>query len=463
LGKIGKPGRFVALLAASLLVWSVVEPALGATSSSAPPPVVVVAAPEGSGTTCSVSLPCSLDQAQANAREQIPTMASDIDVELEGGVYQLSAPFQLGTADSGRNGFRVVYDAVPGQRPVFSGGHAVTGWTPVAGSAGIWRAQIGFDTRQLYVNSARVALSQGLPANTVFVQTPTGFLASSTVMDSWRNPSNIAAVFTFGDGAWTQTSCNIASISGQSITMAQPCWDNLHMPSEGVQELGWVNNPMGGMPGLSPKKTPNFFENVYALMASGTWSIDRVAGQIYYRPAAGQNPNTESVVAPALQTLLDVTGTPSHPVSAITVSGIEFSYGGWTAPDGPDGFAQMQADWTLTGPHASSTQGTCNYSTPAGSCPFASWTRTPANVVLTGAHDVVVSGNTFSHLGGAGLDVYSGSQHNLVQGNEFTDIAASAIQLGATDDPLPSAVGAGPEEIVDGNVITDNYIHDVAN
>jgi hypothetical protein len=390
-------------------------------------------------------------------------MGSDVEVELEGGAYQLSAPLQLGPADSGRSGYRVVYEAVPGQHPMLSGGRSITGWTPVAGSAGTWEAPIGFDTRQLYVDGVRVTLSQGLPAGTQFVQTPDGFLASNTAMDSWPHPSDVAAVFTYGDGAWTQTSCNVASISGRSITMAQPCWNNLHMPSEGVQELGWVDNPMAGMPGLSPKKTPNFFQNVHTLMAPGTWSIDRVAGQIYYMPAGGQDPNTESVVAPALQTLLDVTGSPSDPVSDITVSGIEFSYGGWTAPDGPDGFAQMQADWTLTGPNATSTEGTCSYSTPPGSCPFASWTRTPANVVLTGAHDVVVSGNTFSHLGGAGLDIYSGSQHNLVQGNEFTDIAASAIQLGATDDPLPSDVGAGPEEIVDGNVITDNYLHDVAN
>ena len=397
-------------------------------------------------------------QAQAAARQQIPDMSSDVDVELEGGLYQLAAPLVLGPADSGRNGFRVAYEAAPGQQPVFSGGRPVTGWVPVAGRPGIWKAPIGFDTRQLYVNGTRLPLSQGLPAGTQLVQTPTGFLASGTAIDGWSHPSEIAAVFTFGDGAWTQTSCNIASISGETVTMAQPCWGNLHQPNEGVQEGGWVISPDAGMPGLSPKKTPNFFQNVYELMTPGTWSIDRAGGQIFYMPQAGQDPNAESVTAPALQTLLDVDGTPEQPVSDVTISGIQFSYAGWTAPDSADGFAQMQADWTLTGPNAPATEGTCTYSTPAGTCPFASWTRTPANVVLTGAHDVVVSGDTFSHLGGAGLDIYDGSQHDVVQGNEFTDIAASGIQLGATDDPLASDQAA-----VDGNVITDNYVHDVAN
>lgn len=447
-------------MAALLLIGSAVEPLVATVAAGTPSPVVVVASPVGSGTTCDSPDPCSLDQAQAQARARIPNMASDIDVELQGGTYELSAPLMLGPADSGRNGFRVVYEEAPGSNEpaVLSGGRPLTGWSRVAGSPGIWKAPIDFDTRQMYVDGVGVPMSQGLPSGAQFVQTPTGFLASSAVMDSWPNPSNLAAVFTYGDGAWTQTSCNVESISGLVITMQQPCWANLHQPNEGSQEGGWVLSPDAGMPGLSPKKTPNFFQNAYALMTPRTWSIDRVAHEIYYMPPAGTDPNDEAIVAPALQTLLDVNGTPAGPVSHLTISGLQFSYGGWTGPDTADGFAQMQADWTLTGPNAVATEGTCHYANPPGSCPFASWTRTPANVVLTGAHDVTLSGNTFSHLGGAGLDVYDGSQQDLVEGNEFTDIAASGIQLGATDDPLVSDQGA-----VDGNVITDNYVHDVAN
>ena len=50
----------------------------------------------------------------------------------------------------------------------------------------------------------------------------------------------------------------------------------------------------------------------------------------------------------------------------------------------------------------------------------------------------------------------------MIQGDEFYDIAASAIQLGSTNDPLPQDVGAGPEEVVARNTIADDYIHDVA-
>src|SRR5262249_11948843 len=142
----------------------------------------------------------------------------------------------------------------------------------------------------------------------------------------------------------------------------------------------------------------------------------------------------------------------------VTVSGLTFSYGTWTAPDLSDGFPQMQADWYLTGPHANTMEGTCHYNKPAGSCPFASWTRTPANVVLTSTSHVSMLGNTFIHLGGAGLDLYEGAKHDVVEGNEFTDIAAEGIQLGATDDPLPQDAYGGMRERY--NTIADNYIHD---
>ncbi len=420
-------------------------------------PTVVVASPGGTGTACTAVDPCSLAQAQQMARALVPTMQSDVDVQLEDGVYSLTQPLAFGPEDSGVHGFRVAYGAAPGAHPVLSGAQAITGWTP-GPKAGQWQAPVGFDTRQLYVDGKSVPLSSGLPANTMFVQTPTGFAMTSTAMDSWPDKSDIAAVFTYGDGVWTQTSCNIASISGGTVTMAQPCWDNLHMPSEGVQELGWVNSPSGGFPGLSPKKTPNFFQNVRALMKKGTWSIDRHTHTLYYMPADGRDPSTHAVLAPALQTLVNVDGA-----SNLSFTGLTFSYGGWTGPDTPDGFAQMQADWYLSGPHASKTEGTCTYSNPPGTCPFASFTRTPANVVLSNTHDVEMTGNTFTHLGGAGLDLYrgrtgesiQGAQRDVVKGNEFTDIAANAIQLGSTDD-----IDSGD---ISDNVITDNYIHDVAN
>ncbi len=114
------------------------------------------ASPSGTGTSCSATQPCSLTTAQTAVRSLTSSMSGDIVVELADGVYRLSAPLRLTAADSGNNGYRVVWQATPSARPVISGARAVTGWSLADSAKNIWRANAGagIDTRQLYVNGA---------------------------------------------------------------------------------------------------------------------------------------------------------------------------------------------------------------------------------------------------------------------------------------------------------------------
>ena len=274
-------------------------------------------------------------------------MASDIDVELEGGTYPLASTFALGPADSGENGHDVDYEAAPGAGPVLSGAERLTGWQPVAGSPSTWVVSLpsGFDTAQLYVNGVSAPMAQGLPASTEFIQTSFGFITTAATMDSWHDPSDISAVFVGGNGAWTETSCPIASISGNDVVMAEPCWDNLHLPGQGLQEVSWVYGPQGGFGGLSPLAQPTYLENAVELLTPGSWVIDRVSHQLFFMAPAGMDVTSADFEVPTLQTLASVSGTLSDPVHDIVVRGITFAYGTWTGTDTDDGFAQMQADW----------------------------------------------------------------------------------------------------------------------
>lgn len=435
----------------------------GPAGATDPAPVQIFAAPAGSGTQCTEPAPCSLAGAQAEARALAGSMTSDIDVLLEDGTYNLTAPLSFGPQDSGTNGFEIAYEAAPGAHPVLSGGGGVTGWHEVDTTSGIWAAPIpsGFDTGQLYVDGQRVPRAQGLPS-AYYLQTTFGYISSSPVLADWPDITNVSAVFTGGDGAWTQTSCPIASVDGDVIRMQEPCWDNLHLPGDGLQELAWVIGPQGGFGGLSGSAQPSFFENSYDLLTPGHWTIDTTLHEIFYEPTAGQDMATATVTAPALQSLVQVDGTLADPVHDLTFSGLQFSYATWTQPDTANGFAELQADWTLTGTGAAKHEGTCQYVTPSGTCPYASWTPMPGAVVLSATHDVTVRGDTFTHLGGGGLEVQYGSRDDLIQGNTFTDISGNAIQMGSTNDPLPADVGAGTDEIDAGDTIADNYIHDVA-
>jgi hypothetical protein len=131
-----------------------------------------------------------------------------------------------------------------------------------------------------------------------------------------------------------------------------------------------------------------------------------------------------------------------------------------------------------------SNQGECTFTAgPAGTCPWGAFSQPLANVQLTAADDVTFDGDTFTDLGGIGLGIKYGSDRNLVRGSVFTNIASSAIWLGCGGDPdptdpstdPPSAVIAdcaadpasagdqvGANEIMTGNTVDDNVIHDDA-
>jgi hypothetical protein len=140
---VGRVAVAAALTAATAFVTGAGS-AVAATS-------VVYASPSGTGTVCSAAQPCSLSAAQAAVRSLNGAMSGDIVVQLADGAYRLTAPLRLTAADSGNNGYRVVWQAAPSAQPVISGAKSVTGWSLADAGKNIWRANagVGADTRQL--------------------------------------------------------------------------------------------------------------------------------------------------------------------------------------------------------------------------------------------------------------------------------------------------------------------------
>jgi hypothetical protein len=396
--------------------------------------------------------------AQSLVRSLDADMHADITVELESGTYRLSAPLTLGAADSGTNGYDVVWTAAPGAHPVLSGGTQITGWHESDPSKDIWSAPVpaGLDTRQLYVNGVRAQPASG-PAPVTLTPTSTGYTASSDVMASWSNPSEIDFVYTGsaaywslksgGEGGWTEPQCPVASISGTTITMAEPCWDN--------STLRAVNHV--GDQDLANGEQPSYIENAYPLLTQpGQWYLDESANTLYYIPRHGENLATADVEAPVLQSLVTGQGTETAPVHDLVFSGIQFSYATWLQPSSPEGFSEIQANYTLTGDGAGATQGLCGL-VPGGTCPFGDWTQEPGNVSFSYDRDVSFLGDAFVHLGAAGLLLGDGSQNDTVQGDVFTDISGNGLELGGVDDPEPSSAA----QDTTGNRITDDHLYDL--
>jgi hypothetical protein len=398
----------------------------------------IYAAPDGHGPSCSVQQPCSIEQAKTSAARMAAHSQREVHVELAGGTYRRDAPLRFGPGDSGQNGNRIVWEAAPGERPVLSGGVPIGGWHADPGNPKLWSASVpaGLATRQLYADGRRIPRSSGNSPVTL-TQTADGFVAADDTLASWRNPSAIEFVFDGGHGAWTQPRCGVAGIAGKVITMRQPCWSNMDLPSTPLAPDG--DNPSGGFPSLGESATPTSIENAYELLSPGTWYLDQARHVIYYDPRPGEDPAAMTFVAPTLEQLVTTSSTADDPLHDVTFRGITFAYTGWLEPSGDDGFPDIQATMYVKGPNGANTQGLCQYTSPVGTCPFAAWSRPPAAVDLVGTRNVSVTDDVFEHLGAAGLGTYHGASHDLISGNEIVDVSGNGIEFGTTDDPQPTA------------------------
>lgn len=432
-------------------------PANVATAASGGP-VTLYAAPNGSGEACSESAPCSLSGAQQRVRTLNKDMSSDIVVELAGGTYRLDRTWAFTADDSGMNGHQVIWRAAPGRHPVISGGKQITGWQLRDPARGIWAADVpaSFNTRQLYVDGVRAPVAQGAPP-VQLTRTSTGYEAASDALSHWRNPSGLEFVYSGpeGTGAWTESRCRVAGIDGTAITMQQPCWSNVTDRKQPPAQ-----NPYY-FPNLPGNAVPNRIEDAYELIHPGQWYLDPNANKVYYMPSAGHDPRRADVEAPVLQDLVTGTGTLDAPVHNIVMTGLQFSYATWLDPSGPNGFSEIQTNIRVTGDNSVTPQGTCNLTQPPGTCPYGAYAREPGNVTWHAAQHILIQGDTFTHLGAAGLVFEYGSSDNVIEGNLFTDISGIGVELGNTNDPHPSDVGADNREINAFNRIDNNVIRDI--
>jgi hypothetical protein len=410
--------RRVGLALTSALVGTL-SVALGSAQGAAATPQpgrTFVVAPHGQGTVCSYRFPCSLETGQQLVRQRTAGMRGDLTVELLGGTYRLGKPLTLssGTNDSGENGHTVVYRAAPGARPVLSGARRVTGWQRVDGSA-TWKAFVGAGTRsrQLYVDGVRQTRARtpgGLPGTVT--QTSTGYVTTDPSPLSWSDPTGVELVYRT---VYEEQRCPVASVTpsgtGAAITMAQPCF-------------GWATDPNRWGGAGTTVKLPTWLENAPQFLgATGQWYL-APSGWLFYRPVPGQNLRTADVELPVLEQIMTATGTPAEPLHDVRFTGITFAYGTWLQPSTPVGFSEIQANTTWNGviPQVS-----------------------PANVTVSGAADVTFSGDTFTHLGAAGISVLGGSRNVKITRSLIEDVSGNGVVFGdwtnANPDPAQQNVG----------------------
>lgn len=368
--------------------------------------------------------------------------ADDVTVVLADGTYDLAAPLDFRAADGGQGGHRVEWRAADGAEPVLSGGMVVDGFRLNDAERRIWVADVpkGLDTRQLWVN--------GQLAERPWIEIRASDLAFSATGFEVTNP-DLAWVTEVAQpgrmeveatGFFTDRFSPVQSISGRTVTMQQPAWDN---NSWGYDTITRPIFPEDSR--LFLVNAPEFIGKVNDWHANPyQWFIDPEAGRLYLRIAQDDDIGDLSVVIPRLDALISIAGTPQQPVERLSFRGLTFSHTSWLGASQPTGYANQQSGAFLSDVspiRPADAWQNCGWGCVEFESMRQKWHQMPAAVQVAAARDITFEGNHFTQLGQIALGIgndptanRSGQGHATarvrVARNHFAVLSGSAIMAG---------------------------------
>jgi len=223
---------------------------------------------------------------------------------------------------------------------VISGGKQITGWTQV--STDEWEASAaGFQYfEQLWVNGQRIYRPDTTNSSYLYFVGPVYSAyktASCPVPVGTQYECFDRFQFRGGDLKSTYYSLNDVEIDDFE------CWT---MPRMRVSSIDTANDTAFLTGSTSTQQSCHGFiaghkylvENVKEdLSKPGQWYLDQPNDQILYIASPGENPNSESFVAPQLEQLIVANG-----LSYVTFQGLTFSNANWVVP--PQGWISPQGE-----------------------------------------------------------------------------------------------------------------------
>lgn len=397
------------------------------------------ASPNGGGSACTSGSPCSLEGVRDKVRTVNGNMTGNIIVKLNSGTYTRTSTFELDAQDSGSNGFSIIYEAGNSSNPpIISGGRQITGWTIHDASKNIYKAPLGgTEFRQLYVNGNRAvrARSPSTTENVYYGPYYEGDLSVNTASKTVQVPvSEIAD--------WDRLN--------QVELVMMPHWYHLRLRIDTFTTSGASAAIIPQEPersGAFNKKndfynkngdTFYYFENAYEFLdREGEWYLNTHNNTVYYKPKAGENMASATIVVPGnIETLMSIFGTTGRPAHHIQIRNIKFEYTTWMQPSN-NGTSMTQGNQIREELRNAAGE---VVPSPALGVKYADNLRFERNV--------------FSKLGGVGIEFYQGAKNNEIIGNVLYDIAGNGIVLDITSSKNPSVSEQLTEVLVANNFIT---------
>jgi hypothetical protein len=420
------------------------------------------------------SIAVALRKARELRRLDSTSSLKDVVINVREGVYSLYEPIFVRPEDSGTPGHPLIIQAAPGETPIVSGGVNVTGWNKVKGKVDglpavaqgkVWAADMpkvggrNIEFRQLWVNGKKAVRCREVNDNNlkrilsvdkqneeIWVEVP-----------SFKLSKDVGQMEIVLHEMWATAILRIKSLdvvdNKARLTFYQP-ESRIHF------EHPWPSAVVDGKNGNSAYY---FTNGIQLLDEPGEWYLDMNHGKVYYWPKADEDMTAANVVAPVLEQLIKVEGSPDRPVSNIIIKDISFQHTTWLRPS-LQGHVPLQEGMYLLDAYKLKPKGTIEKK----GLDNQGWIGRPAaGIEISGANDIQFQHCDFRHMASAGLDLVSGTNHNLVQGCVFRDIGGNAVQVGAFspenfETHLPYDP-ADQREISSYDRIENNYIDDVTN
>lgn len=412
-------------LVVALLIGSV------STALTAPPYYVSPTGNDAATNSGSITSPfASLERARQEVRKVNTSMSANIYVYLRSGTYTLSAPVNFSTADSGTNGYNVIYQAYNGETPVISGGTPITNWTSEGG--GKYSANVGaLRFRQLFVNGRRAVRAR--TPNAGYMNFPICMTsASHTITVTTSQVVALNGLTTAELGAvemvltrhWAQNRLRIGGVANNGVTT------NLSFLEPDCYHAFRLDWPIQS---YCLENSKNFLD------AEDEWFLDAATNTLYYIPKSTEPIASSSIIAPTIESLIKLQGTSlDTPIHHIQFIGLTFAHTTWNMPSS-EGYVERQAGIFYTGSGIDTTS-------------------MPSAVYVDKADSLRFEKNTFRQLGGQALAINSSSHFNTINGNTITDVSGNGISI----DMLRAMNPSDARMVCSDNSVTNNYVSDCA-
>ncbi len=398
-------------------------------------------------------------------------------LQLQPGTYRLSQPVIIRPED---NHTRIIAQG----EVIVSGGVKIEGWRK---EGRLWVADVPLwngrqlEFRQLWVNGHKAVRARDVKDFEQMYRIRSVDKAKETIYVPAEAVKAIHnSQFTIHNSSSVPPSLGGGTGEAEMVLHEMWCIANLRVKDirvQGDSAAVTFHNPESHIhfmhPWPSPMVTPGGKHNSAFYLTGarvlldepGEWYLDSRAGRLYYMPREGEDMRTADVEAPALETLLQVAGTPDQPVEDVSIEGVTFRYATWMRPS-IMGHAPLQAGMYMTeafkirpqikrpnGDHGLDNQG---------------WVGRPAAAIeVNCATGMTMTRCTVERCASTGIDYHLYIKGGAVTDCTLRDLGGTGILAGSFGPESHEAhlpyMPADMREICTGLTIAKNVITDVTN